>query len=227
VKEGPQPVPQSTLNVAQCIDFWAREYQQGAHPMAQMQPVFATGTAPVPIHVSAQALAPAVVVPGAVLPFLATNTNPPDVQKKRKDGSGSDSGVRRKISAQIGSDGSAEKVDVSGRGKKKGRGKKTGKVDERVVCTWLISWDCESLIIWFWFLLQLRNRESAARSRAKRLEYTNELEQKVKTLKDTNKELRKKVIKAAKAPPDPYAGTLNGKQLRRTRTMPLWYPSTQ
>jgi hypothetical protein len=135
VKEGPQPVPQSTLNVAQCIDFWAREYQQGAHPMAQMQPVFATGTAPVPIHVSAQALAPAVVVPGAVLPFLATNTNPPDVQKKRKDGSGSDSGVRRKISAQIGSDGSAEKVDVSGRGKKKGRGKKTGKVDERVVCT--------------------------------------------------------------------------------------------
>lgn len=64
-------------------------------------------------------------------------------------------------------------------------------------------------------MMQMRNRESAARSRAKRLEYTHELEVKVKTLKDVNKELREKIIKLAKAPADP-----NG-ALRRTRTMPL------
>ena len=144
VKDGAQPAPQSTLNVAQCIDFWAREYQQGAPPMTQVQPIFATGAAPVPIHVSAQAFGPAVVVPGAVLPFMATNTTA-DIQKKRKDDGGRDSGVRRKISAQMGSDGAAEKVDVSG-GKKKGRGKKTGKVDERVVCTCFVDTNTHTYI---------------------------------------------------------------------------------
>lgn len=64
-------------------------------------------------------------------------------------------------------------------------------------------------------MMQMRNRESAARSRAKRLEYTHELEVKVKTLKDVNKELREKIIKLAKAPADPHGA------LRRTRTMPL------
>ncbi len=64
-------------------------------------------------------------------------------------------------------------------------------------------------------ILQMRNRESAARSRAKRLEYTHELEERVKTLKDVNKDLREKIIKLAKAPADPHGS------LRRTRTMPL------
>lgn len=70
-------------------------------------------------------------------------------------------------------------------------------------------------------LVQIRNRESAARSRAKRQEYTSTLEKRVQSLRDENKSLRTKIIEAAKAPADPYAGKLDGKPLRRTRTMPL------
>lgn len=70
-------------------------------------------------------------------------------------------------------------------------------------------------------LAQIKNRESAARSRAKRQEYTATLEQQVEELKKQNTELRHKVITAVAAPPDPHAGELEGELMRRTRTGPF------
>jgi hypothetical protein len=67
----------------------------------------------------------------------------------------------------------------------------------------------------------IKNRESAARSRAKRVEYTAALEAQVEKLREQNKTLRGRVIALAPAPPDPHAGKLEGRPLRRTRTMPL------
>lgn len=67
----------------------------------------------------------------------------------------------------------------------------------------------------------IKNRESAARSRAKRVEYTAGLEAQVEKLREQNKTLRGRVIALAPAPPDPHAGKLEGRPLRRTRTMPL------
>ncbi len=63
------------------------------------------------------------------------------------------------------------------------------------------------------------NRKSAAKSRKKRAEYTKELEERAKLLKDTNTQLRKKIVDTAKAPEaDPLS--LEGKRLRKTRTLP-------
>ena len=70
-------------------------------------------------------------------------------------------------------------------------------------------------------LLQLKNRESAARSRAKRQGYTAQLEQEVEALKAANVELRHQVVTTAAAPPDPHAGELDGELLRRSRTGPI------
>lgn len=67
----------------------------------------------------------------------------------------------------------------------------------------------------------IKNRESAARSRARRQEYTATLETQVETLKQQNRLLREKVITAAAAPQDRHAGALEGAPLRRTRTTPL------
>lgn len=73
----------------------------------------------------------------------------------------------------------------------------------------------------FLLLFQMKNRESAARSRAKRVEYTSALEAQIEQLRSQNKNLRTRVITSAAAPPDPHAGKVDGKPLRRTRTMPL------
>lgn len=70
-------------------------------------------------------------------------------------------------------------------------------------------------------LRAIKNRESAARSRAKRVEYTSALEVQVEQLREQNKALRGQVIAVAAAPPDPHAGKVDGQPLRRTRTMPL------
>lgn len=70
-------------------------------------------------------------------------------------------------------------------------------------------------------LRAIKNRESAARSRARRVEYTAALEAQVEKLREQNKTLRGRVIALAPAPPDPHAGKLEGRPLRRTRTMPL------
>lgn len=43
----------------------------------------------------------------------------------------------------------------------------------------------------------------------------------VEELKQQNKELREKVITTAAAPPDPYAGELEGELMRRSRTGPF------
>jgi hypothetical protein len=67
----------------------------------------------------------------------------------------------------------------------------------------------------------IKNRESAARSRAKRVERISALEVQVEELRSQNKTLRTRVITSAAAPPDQFAGTVDGKPLRRTRTMPL------
>jgi hypothetical protein len=63
------------------------------------------------------------------------------------------------------------------------------------------------------------NRKSAAKSRKKRAEYTKELEERAKLLKDTNLQLRKKIVDTAKAP-DADPTSLEGKRLRKTRTLP-------
>jgi hypothetical protein len=65
----------------------------------------------------------------------------------------------------------------------------------------------------------VKNRKSAAKSRKKRAEYTKELEERAKLLKDTNSQLRKKIVDTAKAPPA-SPGSLEGKRLRKTRTLP-------
>eukprot|EP00890_Picochlorum_soloecismus_P002735 jgi/Picsp_1/3462/NSC_06300-R1_delayed flowering1 len=138
-------------------------------------------------------------------------------QKKRKEKQ-QQSDIRRKMSAQSVDDDGFERIDVTamsgpasngttqdtsqddaGAVSKGRKGKRAARADPRAI----------------------RNRESAARSRAKRLEYTSTLEKRVQSLRDENKSLRTKIIEAAKAPADPYAGKLDGKPLRRTRTMPL------
>ncbi len=43
----------------------------------------------------------------------------------------------------------------------------------------------------------------------------------VEELKQQNKELREQVITTAAAPPDPYAGELEGELMRRSRTGPF------
>lgn len=67
----------------------------------------------------------------------------------------------------------------------------------------------------------VKNRESAARSRARRQEYKNRLEAEVAALQEQNRTLREMVIRNAQSPNDPHAGVLEGQVLRRTRTMPL------
>lgn len=138
-------------------------------------------------------------------------------QKKRKEKQ-QQADIRRKMSAQSVDDDGVERKDVTtmsgpvsngttqdtsqddaGAVSKGKKGRRAVRADPRAI----------------------RNRESAARSRAKRLEYTSTLEKRVQTLRDENKSLRTKIIEAAKAPADPYAGKLDGKPLRRTRTMPL------
>lgn len=174
---------ESTLNVAQCMDIWAREMQTG------MQQRRGHG--------------PHIIMSGSVLPLnegplhdrypstsegqnMTTRRSETRKQKNSGKKAGTRQSGRRKNSTERSSDGGS-------------RGRRVTKEDHRSV----------------------KNRESAAKSRKKRQQYTNELEQRVQMLKDTNKELRKKIICAAKAPPDPYAGTLDGTKLRRTRTMPL------
>lgn len=66
-----------------------------------------------------------------------------------------------------------------------------------------------------------KNRESAARSRARRQEYKNSLEAQVAALQERNRSLREMIIRTAKAPEDPHAGKLDGEVLRRTRSPPL------
>jgi hypothetical protein len=65
----------------------------------------------------------------------------------------------------------------------------------------------------------VKNRKSAAKSRMKRAEYTKELEERAKLLKDTNMQLRKKIVDVGKAM-EAEKGSLEGKQLRKTRTLP-------
>jgi hypothetical protein len=67
----------------------------------------------------------------------------------------------------------------------------------------------------------VKNRESAARSRARKQEYTDALEQKVEELKRQNRELLQRVITACPPPEDKHAGAIDGQRLRRTRTMPM------
>ena len=67
----------------------------------------------------------------------------------------------------------------------------------------------------------VKNRESAARSRARKQAYTAELEQQVVDLKRQNKELRVETVKKGEAPPDKFAAPKTGRPaLRRTRTAP-------
>lgn len=70
-------------------------------------------------------------------------------------------------------------------------------------------------------MMQVKNRESAARSRARKQEYTTQLEIKVEELKQQNRELLQKVITACPPPEDKHSGLINGQRLRRTRTMPM------
>ena len=65
----------------------------------------------------------------------------------------------------------------------------------------------------------IKNRNSAAKSRKKRAEYTKELEERAKLLKDTNRQLRKKIVDVGKAV-EAEKGSLEGKSLRKTRTLP-------
>lgn len=177
-----QPV-QSTLNVAQCMDIWAREIQSSAeHNQSRGRPVIMSGSVlPLrtedPLCRTATATAIATALEGRQLTRQSTSID--DGREKKK--------------------GRVTRRRTTNTSQESGKGRRATKEDERSV----------------------RNRESAAKSRKKRQQYTNELEERVKMLKDTNKELRKKIICAAKAPPDPYAGMLEGKKLRRTRTMPL------
>ena len=67
----------------------------------------------------------------------------------------------------------------------------------------------------------MKNRESAARSRARKQEYTTQLEQQVEELKAANRELLERVIAHCQPPPAPHVPMLEGEPLRRTRTTPL------
>ncbi|EIE19095.1 hypothetical protein COCSUDRAFT_67968 [Coccomyxa subellipsoidea C-169] len=67
----------------------------------------------------------------------------------------------------------------------------------------------------------VKNRESAARSRQRKQEYTATLEQQVDELKQQNRELLERVIAHCQPPPAAHVPTLEGQPLRRTRTTPL------
>ncbi|CAL8464635.1 g4170 [Coccomyxa elongata] len=67
----------------------------------------------------------------------------------------------------------------------------------------------------------VKNRESAARSRQRKQQYTASLEQQVDELKQQNRELLEKVIAHCQAPPAAHLPTIGGQPLRRTRTTPL------
>ncbi|CAL5224566.1 g7271 [Coccomyxa viridis] len=67
----------------------------------------------------------------------------------------------------------------------------------------------------------VKNRESAARSRARKQQYTAELEVQVEELKATNKMLLEKVIAQVQPAPAKHAPCLDGQPLRRTRTTPM------
>jgi hypothetical protein len=66
----------------------------------------------------------------------------------------------------------------------------------------------------------VKNRESAARSRARKQEYTAQLEVRVAQLEEQNRRLLEKVVR--QCPPTPAKGgkTPGGNGLRRTRTVP-------
>lgn len=68
------------------------------------------------------------------------------------------------------------------------------------------------------FPVQVKNRESAARSRQRKQEYTADLEEQVNQLKDQNKALLQRVIDACSAPEDKHSGRVDGEPLRRTRS---------
>ncbi|KAK9843760.1 hypothetical protein WJX81_005117 [Elliptochloris bilobata] len=67
----------------------------------------------------------------------------------------------------------------------------------------------------------VKNRESAARSRARKQQYTTELETQVEELKSINRELLEQVISHCPPPLPTHSPALGGEPLRRTRTMPL------
>lgn len=67
-------------------------------------------------------------------------------------------------------------------------------------------------------LMQVKNRESAARSRQRKQEYTADLEDQVNQLKDQNKDLLQRVIDACAPPQDRHTGMIDGQPLRRTRS---------
>ncbi|KAL3155451.1 Alpha-L-arabinofuranosidase [Trebouxia sp. C0009 RCD-2024] len=64
----------------------------------------------------------------------------------------------------------------------------------------------------------VKNRESAARSRQRKQEYTADLEEQVNQLKEQNKALLQRVIDACSAPEDKHSGRVDGEPLRRTRS---------
>ena len=66
--------------------------------------------------------------------------------------------------------------------------------------------------------VQVKNRESAARSRQRKQEYTADLEDQVNQLKDQNRELLQRVIDACAPPQDRHTGVIDGQPLRRTRS---------
>lgn len=68
------------------------------------------------------------------------------------------------------------------------------------------------------FSVQVKNRESAARSRQRKQEYTADLEEQVNQLKEQNKALLQRVIDACSAPEDKHSGRVDGEPLRRTRS---------
>lgn len=64
----------------------------------------------------------------------------------------------------------------------------------------------------------VKNRESAARSRQRKQEYTADLEEQVNQLKEQNRLLLQRVIDACPPPEDKHSGRVNGEPLRRTRS---------
>lgn len=67
-------------------------------------------------------------------------------------------------------------------------------------------------------VMQVKNRESAARSRQRKQEYTADLEEQVNQLKEQNRLLLQRVIDACPPPEDKHSGRVNGEPLRRTRS---------
>lgn len=64
----------------------------------------------------------------------------------------------------------------------------------------------------------VKNRESAARSRQRKQQYTYDLEAQVENLKLQNRQLLEKVIRACAPPPPRILPTVEGEPLRRTRS---------